>query len=127
MGEYQDTLDDIQETLGLVPGFMKALPEDVLVHAWPLFKKATGDKTAMPGKYRELAGMMVAANIKCPYCVLFHTEMAKMNGATEEELSEAYFMASFTSEWSAILHAQRYDFNTFLSELQQIGAYLQSR
>jgi AhpD family alkylhydroperoxidase len=127
MTEYQDTLNDIQTTLGIVPGFMKALPEDVLVHAWPLFKKATGEKTAIPGKYRELAGMMVAANIKCPYCVLFHTEMAKMNGATEEELSEAYFLASMTAEWSAILHAQRYDFNTYLSELQQIGAYLQSR
>jgi alkylhydroperoxidase/carboxymuconolactone decarboxylase family protein YurZ len=50
-----------------------------------------------------------------------------MNGATQEELSEVYFLASYTSRWSAILHAQRYDFDTLANELQQIGAHLQSR
>ncbi len=127
MAEYQDTLSDIKATLGIVPGFMKALPEDVLVQDWPLFKRATVEQTSIPSKYRELAGLMVAANIKCPYCALFHTEVAKMNGATEEELAEIYFLASFTSRWSAVFHAQRYDFDTFVKELQQIGAYLQSR
>lgn len=127
MGEYQDTLDDIKATMGIVPGFMQALPEDVLVHDWPLFKKYTFEQSAIPGKYRELAGLMVAANIKCPYCEAFHTATAKMNGATQEELSEIYFMASLTSRWSAIIHAQAYDFDTFTNELQQIGAYLQKR
>jgi AhpD family alkylhydroperoxidase len=124
MGEYQHTLDDIKSSLGIVPGFMKALPEEVLMHDWPLFKKYTLEQTSIPNKYRELAGLMVAANIKCPYCAVFHTEVAKMNGATEEELSEVYFLASYTSRWSAIIHAQRYDYDTFVSELQQIGAHL---
>ncbi|VVB84240.1 Uncharacterised protein [uncultured archaeon] len=26
MGEYEDTLEDIESTLGIVPGFMKAIP-----------------------------------------------------------------------------------------------------
>ena len=125
MGEYDDTLNDIKATLGIIPGFMKALPEDVLVKDWPLFKKYTGGQTAIPGKYRELGGLMVSANIKCPYCALFHTEMAKLHGATQEELSEIYFLASFTARWSAAIHAQRYDFDTFTNESQQIGAYLQ--
>jgi AhpD family alkylhydroperoxidase len=127
MTAYQDTLNDIKSSLGIVPGFMKALPEEVLMHDWPLFKKYTLEQTSIPNKYRELAGLMVAANIKCPYCVLFHTAVAKMNGATQEELSEVYFLASYTSRWSAILHAQQYDFDTLANELQQIGAYLQSR
>jgi len=41
MADYEDTLRDIQGTLGLVPGFMKALPKDVLVNDWPMFKKYT--------------------------------------------------------------------------------------
>ncbi len=127
MTEYQDTLDDIKMTLGIVPGFMKALPEDVLIHDWPLFKKYSAEQTATPNKYRELAGLMVSANIKCPYCALFHTEMAKMNGATQEELAEVYYLASLTSRWSAMIHAQQYDFDTYAKEVQQIGAYLQSR
>ena len=31
MGEYEDTLKDIEKTFGFVPGFMKGLPQDVLV------------------------------------------------------------------------------------------------
>jgi len=36
MGEYEDTLKDIERTLGIVPGFMKALPKDVLIHDFDL-------------------------------------------------------------------------------------------
>src|SRR5512139_3807253 len=109
MGEYENTLKDIQKSLGIVPGFMKALPPDALVHEWPLFKKYTLEESKVPAKYRELMGLAVAANIKCPYCQLFHRGAAMMNGATEEELAEIAFLASYTSRWSAIIHAQHYD------------------
>ena len=127
MGEYEDTLNDIKATLGIVPDFMKALPEDVLVHDWPLFKKYTSGETVIPAKYRELGELMAAANVKCPYCELFHTAMAKMYGATQEELAETYFVASLTARWSSMIHAQHYDYDTFANELQQIGAYLQKK
>src|SRR5665647_1669562 len=32
MSGYEDTLKDIEETFSIVPGFMKALPQEVLVH-----------------------------------------------------------------------------------------------
>ena len=35
MGKYEDTLQDIKETFGIVPGFMKAIPKDVLMQDWP--------------------------------------------------------------------------------------------
>lgn len=50
-----------------------------------------------------------------------------MNGATQEELSEIYFLASFTARRSAVIHAQQIDLATFANELQQIGAYLQKK
>ena len=31
MPEYEDILKDIEKTLGIVPGFMKPLPDDVLI------------------------------------------------------------------------------------------------
>ncbi len=126
MEEYEDTLKDIEETLGIVPGFMKALPKEVLVQEWPLFKKYNFEETEIPAKYRELMGLAVAANIKCPYCQLFHKGAAEMNGATEEELAEIVFLASYTARWSAFIHAQHYNYETFAREFGQIGEYLEA-
>jgi hypothetical protein len=65
MSASQETLDDIASTLGIVPGFMKALPEDVLVHDWALMKKYQFGDSIIPSKYQELIGLAVAANLKC--------------------------------------------------------------
>jgi AhpD family alkylhydroperoxidase len=127
MGEYQDTLADIKKTIGIVPGFMKALPKEVLIHDWVLWKKYSLEKTKIPGKYRELGGLAMAANIKCPYCELMHTAMAKYHGATDAELAEVYYLASLTARWSAMIHAQHYDWKTFEKEAQQMGEYLQKK
>ena len=124
MGEYEDTLKDIEKTFGFVPGFMKGLPQDVLIHDWPLMKKYTLGESKIPAKYRELLGLAVAANIKCPYCQLFHKSVAQMYGATPEEFAEIAFLASYTSRWSAMIHAQNYSYETFAKETAQIGAYL---
>ena len=125
MEQYEKTLNEIEKTIGIVPGFMKALPKEVLIHDWPLWKKYTVETTKIPGKYRELAGLEVAANIKCPYCQLMHTAFAKFYGATDEELAETYYLASLTARWSAMIHAQHYNWETFEKEAQQIGDYLQ--
>ena len=124
---YEETLEDIEETLGMIPGFMEALPEDVLIQEWPLFKTYNFEETEIPTIYRELMGLAVAANIKCPYCILFHKGAAQMNGATGEELAETAFLASYTARWSAIIHAQHYDYQTFKEEFEQIGEYLRKK
>lgn len=125
MDEYRETLKDIEETIGLVPGFMKALPQEVLMHDWPLWKKYTLGTSKIPAKYRELAGLEIAANIKCPYCEVMHTAMAKLHGATDEELAEVYYLASLTARWSTMIHAQHYDWKIFEKEAEQIGNYLE--
>ncbi len=127
MDTYDETLKDIEATLSIVPGFMRALPHDVLVHDWPLWKRYSLGESAIPGKYRELGGLAVAANIKCPYCAVMHTAMAKYHGATQEELAEVYYLASLTARWSAMIHAQHYDWDTFVSEAEQMGKGLDSR
>ena len=125
MGEYEDTLKDIEQNFGIVPGFMKAIPKDVLIKDWALMKKYQLGESEIPAKYREFIGLAVAANIKCPYCALMHTAMATMNGATDKEISEVAFLASLTSRWSAMLHALQYNYDTFSKEVRQIGDYAQ--
>ena len=35
---YQETVSDIEKSLGSFPGFFKGVPEDVLTQMWPIFK-----------------------------------------------------------------------------------------
>ena len=123
MGQYEDTLKDIEKTLGVVPGFMKAIPKDVLMQDWPLMKKYQAGESEIPAKYREFIGLGISANIKCPYCALMHTTLATLNGATNKEIAEVVFLASFTARWSAMLHALRYDMDTFTKEVHQMREY----
>lgn len=121
---YQETVIDIEDTLGSVPGFMKAVPEDALVHEWPVFKQYELGETAIPSKYRHLMQLAVAATQKCPYCAAFHTGAAKLDGATEEEIAETAVLAGLTTRWSAMIHAQQYDYDTFVEEVHEMGAFL---
>ncbi|WP_416840382.1 carboxymuconolactone decarboxylase family protein [Haloferax sp. DFSO52] len=124
---YTETLIDIENSLGFVPGFMAAIPENALVHEWPVFKQYTLGETVIPPKYRELMQLAVAATQKCQYCEAFHTGVAEMNGATEAELAETGVLASLTTRWSAMIHTQQYDYETFVDELHQIGAFIQEQ
>jgi len=125
--DYQQTLDEIKETFGFVPGFMGALPEEVLVHDWPLWKKYSLEESVIPAKYRELMGLSVAANIKCPYCQAMHSDMAKAHGATEEEFREIYYLASLTSRWSSMIHAQNYSMEQFNRERARMAAFMSAK
>lgn len=48
--DYDQTCDDVEETLGFVPGFLDALPEEDLVNEWPSFKKCAVGETEIPPK-----------------------------------------------------------------------------
>lgn len=124
---YRSTIDDVETTLGTVPGFLETLPEGDLVNEWPTFKKYLVGETEIPAKYRELIGLAVAANIRCPYCTHFHRGAAQLQGATEAELAEISFLASYTPRYSAMLHAQEYDQDTFQNEAERIAEHLQTQ
>jgi AhpD family alkylhydroperoxidase len=124
---YDETVTDIEETLGFVPGFMEAVPEEALVHEWPVFKQYTLGESEIPPKYRELIQFAVASSQHCKYCSAFHSGAAELNGATEEEVAEAGVLTGLTQRWSAMLHAQQYDFDTFVDEFNQIGAFLEEQ
>ncbi len=78
-------------------------------------------ESVIPKKYREMMMLASAAVTKCPYCQAYHKEVAKMFGATEEELNELAVVVAGSAFWSNVLHVQNYDYSTFVKELQQIG------
>jgi len=124
MSEYDETLKDIKNTLGVVMQQFKVIPHDVVPHEWAEMKKYSFSETKIPAKYRELMGLAVASAIGCPYCIHFHTEAAKMNGATQDEIAETALLTRFTTGWSAMLHATSVDLETFKKEFAQAKAHL---
>ena len=127
MRSRTDVERDIQETLGLVPGFFASIPDEALDHEWELFRRWELDETEIPNKYKELLMLAVHAETRCRYCLLFHTEVAKLYGATDEEIQEAVHLAKHTIGWSGYLNGIRYDYDEFERELHEIGEHLTSR
>ncbi len=124
MSEYEETLDEIRTNMGVVLDQFKAIPPDSLKSEWDLMKKYSFSESRIPAKYRELIGLAVAASIKCPYCVHFHTRAAKMNGATDDELRELALLTRFTTGWSSILHASNIDLDEFKKQVAQVEAHM---
>lgn len=118
---------EIKETLGLVPHFFAGIPDDLLEAEWEIFKALELGETRIPNKYKELIGIALHSETKCRYCTLFHTEAAKMFGATDEEIQEAVHYAKNSLGWSAYLNGMREDYDDFANELEQIKAYLASK
>jgi AhpD family alkylhydroperoxidase len=109
---------DVQQSLGGVPSFVKALPKSALPGLWLTTKQLEfSDKTALPGKTKALISLAVAAQIPCEYCVWADTMTAKQFGATDEEIGEAVALAGLTRAWSTNFHGLQVDFNQFKKEL----------
>ncbi|QBI54865.1 carboxymuconolactone decarboxylase family protein [Streptomonospora litoralis] len=118
---------DIKNTMGLVPHFFDQIPDQLMAPEWEIFKRLELGETLIPNKYKELIGIALHAETKCTYCTLFHTEAAKLFGATDEEIQEAVHYAKNSLGWSAYLNGMREDYDTFSDELAQIGEYLGSK
>ena len=124
---YEETVKEIEDTFGIIPGFMKDAPQDILIQMWPLFKKYQMGESIIPQKYREMMMLAAAAATKCPYCQTYHKEVCKMLGATDEELNELAVIVGMTSFWSNVLHVQNYDYNKFVQELKQMGEHVSKK
>jgi AhpD family alkylhydroperoxidase len=112
---------DIQKTLGFVPQFFTRFPEAVLPGAWEEMKTLQlNPHTALPGRTKELIGLGVAAQVPCRYCILAHTEFARLNGASDTEIGEAVAMAALTRHWSTYLNGIQTDEARFRGEIAKI-------
>lgn len=122
--QHTETIADIEETYGTVPGFLESLPQQDLVNEWPILKRFQFGEGRIDPKTREFVGLAVAAAIGCEYCRHFHRGAAQLHGATEAELAEVAFLASYTPRYSALIQAQDYDLETFYDEFEQIADHL---
>jgi AhpD family alkylhydroperoxidase len=124
----RDTDRDIEATLGLVPEFMKRVPDYLVPSEWASFKALElSDETAIPNKYKEMIGLAVSGATRCRYCAYFHTEAARMFGATDEEITETAMIAKNTMGWSTYLNTLQFDYDEFVAEFDQISAHVRDQ
>jgi AhpD family alkylhydroperoxidase len=118
---------DIRETLGLVPEFFAEVPDTLIETEWASFKALMLSETAIPNKYKELIGLGVSGATRCRYCVYYHTEAARLWGATDEEINEASLVAKNTMGWSTYLNTRAFDFDRFKKEFDQIAEHVRAQ
>jgi AhpD family alkylhydroperoxidase len=119
---------DIEETLGLVPEFFHRVPDYLLPTEWASFKSLElSDATAIPNKYKEMIGLAVSGATRCRYCVYFHTEAARLFGATEDEITETALIAKNTMGWSTYLNTLQFDYDAFVDEFDQVTAHVREQ
>lgn len=105
--------NEISELMGFVPDFYNVLPDSVFNETWQLQKNLELGHTVLDTKTKELIGVAVASQLKCKYCVYFHTRAATAFGATEEELLEAAAMGGMTALLSNVITGGQVEFEEF--------------
>ena len=67
-----------------------------------------GAKTGrLDGKMRELIALAVAVTLRCDGCITVHSEAARKNGASREEIAEALGVAISVNAGAALVYSTR--------------------
>jgi AhpD family alkylhydroperoxidase len=122
-----EVLREVRDTFGQVPHWVETMPDSVIGGFWGLMRDFQLAETKIPNKYKELIGIAVSGATRCKYCQLFHTEAARLNGATDDEIREAAAMAGVTMLGSTYLNALGPDYEAFEKETLELVAHVKAQ
>lgn len=75
--------------------------------AWRAFSKAVFQDGALDAHTKQLIAVAVAHVTQCPDCLQNHTRGAAREGATEQEIMEAIWVAAEMRAGGAVAHSRR--------------------
>ncbi|HET6284349.1 MAG TPA: carboxymuconolactone decarboxylase family protein [Polyangia bacterium] len=117
----QTALRDISQTLGYAPEFLKRFPDVARGGAWRQMRDVQlSPTTAIQAKNKELIGLAVASQVPCRFCIVAHTEFAKLAGATDAEITEAIAQAALTRDLSTVLNGMMVDEGQFHRDIDRL-------
>jgi AhpD family alkylhydroperoxidase len=117
----QTALADITQSFGFAPEFLRKFPDSARAGAWKQMRDVQlNPATALSGKQKELVGLAVAAQVPCKFCIIAHTEFAKLNGASDAEINEALGMAALTRNLSTMLNGMQVDEPQFRRDVDHL-------
>jgi len=111
---------------GLVPSMFKEVPDSELELEWKLFKKVQFEQGAIPNKLPRTDRAGDRGGDQVPYCIFYHAELARLNGATDAEIEDAPHYAKSSVGWSAYISGLQIDFETFKNEIEQACEHVRS-
>jgi len=118
---------EMTEVAGVVLSVLDRVPDELIDAEWQLLRRSLFEQTLLPGRYKALIGVAVAAALRCPYATRLHTGLAQVHGASEAELAEVVQYCGLVSGWSALLHGLATDPAAFGGEVTQVVGHLTSR
>lgn len=125
--DAKSAMQDIEKVFGFVPDFIKSYPAESLAGAWSNVKGIILSPAVLSPKHKSLINVAVSAQIPCNYCVYIDTQMAKMNGATMQEIQEAVAMSGIVRHWSTVLNGIQQDETAFRKEVDGIFNYIKKQ
>jgi AhpD family alkylhydroperoxidase len=73
--------------------------------AFSAFSRQVFADGALPAKVKQLIAVAVAHVTQCPYCIDAHTQLAVKQGASDEEIMEAIWVAAEMRAGGAYAHS----------------------
>jgi AhpD family alkylhydroperoxidase len=122
-----DIYKEIEQVAGLVPSFLKRLPDFELEHEWRLFRQSLEVEGPIPPKFRELTGLAVASALQCPYCIHAHTQFAKVFGASDAEVEQAAHAGAHTAGWSTYIAGLGTNLEDFKKEIDRVCDHMKKQ
>lgn len=119
--------DEVNALFGRTPQWLKLQPEGAIEGFWLQMRDFYLAPTAVPNKYKDLIGIAVAGATRCHYCTLFHTEIARLNGATDDEIAEASAVGALTMQGSTFINSMQVGYDEFRRETLDIVKYVKQQ
>ena len=112
---------DAEASFGFVPEFLRRFPPEALPGAWLSFRDVEASPTtAIPAKVKSLIGLAVAAQIPCRYCIVADTEFAKLDGATDREVTEAVTIGAMARQYITLVEGLQVDEKAYRRDWERL-------
>ncbi|SEN87616.1 uncharacterized peroxidase-related enzyme [bacterium A37T11] len=82
----QSIFDNLNKMVGFVPNLYAIFAHSE--HALGTYLALQNAKSSLRGKEREIINLVVSQVNQCKYCLSAHTQLAKINGFTDEQIIE---------------------------------------
>ena len=116
----EEVCREMEEMIGFVPTPFQKMSDASIGEEWEAHKQVWHGEGPIPLKYRHLIGLGVVSARQCPQAILVHTELAKLDGATEAEIEDAVHFAASTDGWATYLEGVQLELETFKKEIIRI-------
>jgi len=123
--DVKSAQQDINNTFGFVPAFLKNYPETAMSGSWNEVRNILLSPDVLPMKSKFLIGLAVSSQTACQQCIYIDTEMAKTQGSSPAEIQEAIALAGIVRHWSTVLNGIQQDEKAFQKEVDGIFKHLE--